>query len=171
MDKVGEFVKNDSHVVALAPDVGASKTRVKEFARGLQNKIGKDVYIAVTDKTRKTGEEIESRFLIGDVENADIVICDDETATGTSLINAAEKAREKGARNIYACVSHCNLNEKGVEKIEKSAIIKLITTDTIHCNTNLKSEKIICVPCYNLLGEAVIRINKNLSVSSLFKKT
>ena len=169
VDKIAEFLKNDTHVVALAPDVGASKTRIKDFARILQKRIGKDVYMAVTDKSRKTGEEIESRFLIGDVDGADVVICDDETATGTSLINAADKAKEKGARNIYACVSHCNLNEKGIEKIENSIITKLITTDSIHINSNLKSNKIICIPCYNLLGEAVIRINKNLSVSSLFQ--
>ena len=61
------------------------------------------------------------------------------------------------------------LNEKGIEKIENSIITKLITTDSIHINSNLKSNKIICIPCYNLLGEAVIRINKNLSVSSLFQ--
>jgi ribose-phosphate pyrophosphokinase len=67
-----------------------------------------------------------------------------------------------------ACVSHAILNDLGVERLRKSNIDELITTDTV-LRPAIDGVNITTLSVAGLLGEAIKRINSNSSVTSLFE--
>lgn len=151
---------NLDNVVVVSPDVGGIK-----MARAFAKRLGAD--LAVVDKRRISGEEIEVMNIMGDVDGKTVFIVDDMVATAGSLVEAVDAVREKGAHKVYAAVSHPILSGKAMERIGKSALEKLIVTDTIPVGDK-KSGKIIVLSVAGLLGEAIKRIHLNESVSSLF---
>lgn len=93
---------------------------------------------------------------------------DDLTETAGTLSSATELLRKSGAREIRACVSHALLSELGLERLRKSKIDELITTDTVS-RPPIDGVKITTLSVAGLLGEAIKRINSNSSVTSLFE--
>jgi ribose-phosphate pyrophosphokinase len=94
-------------------------------------------------------------------------LVDDITETAGTLTAAAKILREHGARSIRAAVSHCILNEIAYERLRSGSIDELITTNSIPVEPRGLPIKVLSVA--GLLGEAILRINKNESVTSLFK--
>jgi ribose-phosphate pyrophosphokinase len=84
------------------------------------------------------------------------------------LTQAAQLLTRKKARKIIACVSHAILNDVGIERLRKSAIDELITTDTV-LRPAISGVKITTLSVAALLGEAIKRIHSNSSVTSLFE--
>jgi len=93
---------------------------------------------------------------------------DDLTETAGTLTTAAKLLRRKGARRIYACVSHALLNDLGIERLQKSNIDELMTTDSV-LRPEIGGVKITTLSVAALLGEAIKRIHSNSSVTSLFE--
>jgi ribose-phosphate pyrophosphokinase len=93
---------------------------------------------------------------------------DDLTETAGTLTTASALLKKKGAKQILACVSHAILNETGIERLRKSAIDELITTDTV-LRPAIDGLKINTLSVAGLLGEAMKRIYNNSSVTSLFE--
>ena len=81
---------------------------------------------------------------------------------------AAALLKRKGAKKIIACVSHAILSEIGVDRLRKSAIDELITTDTV-LRPEITGVKVSTLSVAGLLGEAIKRIHSNSSVTSLFE--
>lgn len=106
--------------------------------------------------------------VIGNVKNKNVLLVDDLTETAGTLTAAAALLKKKGAKSIIACVSHAILNDIGVERLQKSDIDELITTDTV-CRPAIKGVKITTLSVAGLLGEAIKRISTNSSVTSLFE--
>ena len=67
-----------------------------------------------------------------------------------------------------ACVSHALLNDLGIERLRKSSIDELITTDTV-ARSAIQGVNITTLSVAGLLGEAIKRIHQNSSVTSLFE--
>ena len=88
-------------------------------------------------------------------------------ADGASLQLAARLLRKKGARTIRAAVSHCILNEIAYERLGNGLIDELITTNSVPIDTRGLPIKVLSIA--NLLGKAIVRINSNESVTSLFR--
>lgn len=119
-------------IVVLAPDAGSAK-RAEKYADKLGN-----ADVAVVFKKRSTSSESRVLHLAGDVRDKDVVIVDDVVATGGSLINAAQKAKDMGARTVIAAVTHSELvpDSKGrtlLDRLDESGcpLDRFITTDTI----------------------------------------
>ena len=106
--------------------------------------------------------------MIGETRGKDVLLVDDLTETAGTLTEAAALMKRKGARKILACVSHAILNQVGIERLRKSAIDELVTTDTVF-RPAIKGVKIITLSVAGLLGEAIKRIHSNSSVTSLFE--
>ena len=107
--------------------------------------------------------------ILGEVEGKDVIIVDDLIATGGSLIEAAEAINKAGARNIRAAITHGVLSGPAIKRIDQCKELKeLAVTDTIPLGKNKQHSRIKVLTVANLLGEAIKRIHKDESVSSLF---
>jgi ribose-phosphate pyrophosphokinase len=158
-----EYLKKVSlrDLVVVSPDVGGLK-----MAYAYSQVLGAN--LAIVAKRRKSASEVESMALIGEIEGCDTLLVDDLTETAGTLTQAAELLKKKGAGRVLACVSHAILGEVGVERLRKSAIDELITTDTV-LRPAIGGIKIKTLSVAGLLGEAIKRIHSNSSVNSLFE--
>ena len=146
--------------VIVSPDVGGIK-RARAFAKRL------NADLAVVDKRRVSGEEIEAMNLIGDVADKDVIIVDDVVATAGSLSEAIFFVRKQGARKIYAGITHPVLSGKAKQRVAESELGKMVITDTIPSPDGV-NDKLVVLSVAGILGEAIKRIHLNESVSSLF---
>ena len=124
--------------------------------------------LAIVAKRRKSATEVESMAVIGEIKGKNMLLVDDLTETAGTLTQAAALLKKKGAKKILACVSHAILNNVGIERMRKSVIDELITTDTVQ-RPAIDGVKITTLSVAGLLGEAIKRIHNNSSVNSLFE--
>jgi len=124
--------------------------------------------LAIVAKRRKSPTEVEAVSVIGDIDGKTVLLVDDLTETAGTLTAAAESLKAHGAARILACVSHALLNPTGVERLRKSNIDELITTDTV-LRSAVEGVNVTTLSVAGLLGEAIKRINSNSSVTSLFR--
>ena len=152
----------DSDCVVVSPDAGGV-----ERARAFAKRVGAN--LAIIDKRRSKPNESEVMNVIGDVADKIAVLLDDMVDTAGTLVKAAIALQNAGARNISACCTHPVLSGEAVNRINNSPIQKLYVTDTIP--TQEKSaicKKIKVESVAPLLGEAISRIHREVSVSELF---
>jgi ribose-phosphate pyrophosphokinase len=153
--------KNLKDLVVVSPDVGGLKM-AHAYSQVLE------AGLAIVAKRRKSATEVESMAVIGDIKGKNILLVDDLTETAGTLTQAAALLKKKGAKAILACVSHAILSEIGIERLRKSVIDELITTDTVQ-RPPIDGVKIVTLSVAGLLGEAIKRIHSNESVNSLFE--
>jgi ribose-phosphate pyrophosphokinase len=148
-------------LVVVSPDVGGLKM-AHAYAQTLE------AGLAIVAKRRRSASDVEAMAVIGDIKGKNILLVDDLTETAGTLTQAAALLDKKGARRILACVSHAILSETGIERLRKSVIDELITTDTVQ-RPPIDGVKIVTLSVAGLLGEAIKRIHSNESVNSLFE--
>ncbi len=153
--------KNLEDLVVVSPDAGGIKMA---YAYSQSLNAG----LAIVEKRRKSATEVESMTVIGEVEGKNVLLTDDMTETAGTLTTAASLLKSKGAKSIYACVSHAILNTMGIERLQKSKIDELVTTDTV-LRPAVDGIPLTVLSVAGLLGEAIKRINSNSSVNSLFE--
>ena len=152
-----------NNLVCVSPDVGGV-----ERTRALSRRINSS--IAIIDKRRPAPGKSEVMNIVGNVSNKNCVIVDDIIDSGGTIVNAARALKDKGAKDVYVFITHAVLSGEAVNKIEKSQIKKLITTDTIDNSRKIKkSKKIEVISIAPMISEAMKRISNSTSVSSLFK--
>ncbi len=151
---------NKDNLVVCSPDVGGMK-----MAAAYADTMG--VGLGLVAKKRRNATTVEAISIVGEVAGKDILLVDDITETAGTLTAAAKILREHGARSVRACVSHCILGDMAYERLSSGAIDELITTDTVPVDP--KGLPITVLSVAKLLGEAIVRINANESVTSLFK--
>ncbi|PPR40334.1 MAG: Ribose-phosphate pyrophosphokinase [Alphaproteobacteria bacterium MarineAlpha7_Bin1] len=154
------FKKNK--IVIVSPDVGGV-TRARAIA------IALNVDLAIIDKRRERAGESEVMNIIGDVNKANCIIIDDIVDSAGTICNAAKALKSAGARNVSSYITHGVLSGAAVKKVKNSSIDRLVVTDTIKTTPEIRKikniEQLTLAP---LLGEAIKRISKEKSVSSLF---
>ncbi|HEX7618078.1 MAG TPA: ribose-phosphate pyrophosphokinase [Verrucomicrobiae bacterium] len=153
--------KNLKDLVVVSPDVGGLKM-AHAYSQVLE------AGLAIVAKRRKSASDVEAMAVIGEIKGKNILLVDDLTETAGTLTQAASLLKKKGAKAILACVSHAILNEIGIERLRKSVIDELITTDTVQ-RPPIDGVKIVTLSVAGLLGEAIKRIHSNESVNSLFE--
>ena len=167
MPILSEYVKSLGlldNLVVVSPDAGFAKD-----ARVFADYLGTSV--AIGDKTRVAHDEnAQVLEVIGDVEGKNVLIVDDFSISGGTIVEIANAVKRKGANHVYAALSHLLLREKGVRAIENSPVELMISTDSVENPFIAGHEKFRIVSVAPLFAEAVHRINNRESVSPLFKK-
>jgi ribose-phosphate pyrophosphokinase len=150
------------HITVVSPDVGGVVR-----ARGLAKRI--DAPLAIIDKRRERPNESEVMNVIGEVDGQTCLLVDDIIDSGGTLVNAAEALLEKGAKAVFAYITHGVLSGGAVARIAASKLKELVITDTIQPTDAVRAAKNIRVlTIAPLIGEAVARTASEESVSSLF---
>ena len=117
---------------------------------------------------RAHDEQAEMLDIVGHVEGKNVLIVDDFTISGGTLIEMASACKDRGARDIYACVSHGVFSKGSSHKIEESAIKELVVTDTIGNRLEPLAANVRQVTVAGLFAEAILSIHRRESVSRLF---
>ena len=155
--------KNLEDVIVVSPDLGGV-TR----ARDLADRIGAP--IAIIEKKRPEPGVAKVMNLIGDVKGKNCIIVDDIVDTAGSLVEGAKALKEFGAKSVMATVTHAVLTDPASERIANSNIKELIVTNTMPLPENCKLDNVTQLSVAPLLGEAIMRIFHEVSVSNLFDK-
>ena len=149
-------------LTVVSPDVGGV-VRARAMAKKL------DAGLAIIDKRREKAGESEVVNIIGDVDGRDCIMLDDIADSAGTLCNAAGALKAAGAKTVTAYVSHGVLSGAAIERVNQSPMEHLIITDSIEPTPDvIASPKIKQITVAPLLAEAIIRINQERSVSSLF---
>ncbi len=152
----------DSSAVLVSPDAGGTE-RARAYAKRLDASLG------MIDKRRPQPNVAKVMNVIGDVKDRDVIVVDDMIDTAGTLTAAAEALRDRGARRVWAYATHPVFSGPAVERIQQSAIDRVVVTNTIPLSpTARECAKITQVSVAPLIAEAIRRIHHGDSVSSLF---
>ena len=150
-------------VSVVSPDAGGVE-RARAFARRL------DANLAIIDKRRPRASEVAEMQLVGEVRDSSALLVDDMIDTAGTITEAAKVVMNAGATEVLACATHPILSDPACERLNKSKLKEMITTNTIPLRAKAQAElgslKVLSVA--SLIAEAIRRIHNEESVSSLF---
>jgi ribose-phosphate pyrophosphokinase len=153
---------NYQDLIVVSPDVGGV-VRARHMAKRLECDL------AIIDKRRPKPNESKVMNIIGEVRGRTCVIIDDMVDTANTLCEAAAALKEEGALSVIAYSTHAVLSGNAVARIENSELDKLIVTDTIPLSEDARDcDRISQLSVASLLGESMLRISNESSLSSLF---
>jgi len=159
---IKETYKNEKLMI-VSPDVGGVVR-----ARGIARRI--DVDLAIIDKRREQAGVSEVMNIIGDVDGYHCILVDDIVDSAGTLCNAAQALTDAGASGVTAYVTHSVLSGGAVARVADSPLDRLVITDSIMATDGISTTKNIDqLTIAPLLGEAILRISEERSVSSLFE--
>jgi ribose-phosphate pyrophosphokinase len=150
-------------LVVVSPDVGGVVR-----ARNMANRLGVD--LAIIDKRREEANKSEVMNIIGNIQDKNVIMVDDIIDTAGTIAKGAAALKELGAKNVYACCTHAVFSPPAMERLENSVISEVLVTNTIPIDPKRQGycSKVKALSVAALLGEAIIRIHENLSISKLF---
>ncbi|MGA1861350.1 ribose-phosphate pyrophosphokinase [Deferribacter thermophilus] len=159
------LIENDmqgENFVIVSPDAGGVP-RARAYAKILNTSL------AIIDKRRTAPNEAKAMHVIGDVKNKHVIIVDDMIDTAGTLTEAANAVLEMGAKSVRACATHAVLSGPAIERIVNSALEEVVVTNTIELSKiKISISKIKVLSVADIFSEAIRRIHKKESISSLF---
>ncbi|URM33055.1 ribose-phosphate diphosphokinase [Cytobacillus firmus] len=161
---LSDYFKNkmmNDDIVIVSPDHGGV-TRARKMADRLKAPI------AIIDKRRPRPNVAEVMNIVGNIDGKTAILIDDIIDTAGTITLAANALIENGASEVYACCTHPVLSGPAIERIENSTIKELVVTNSITLQEEKKTGKIVELSVAPLIGEAIIRVHEEQSVSTLF---
>ena len=155
--------KNIPDAVVVAADLGFAKK-----GRNFAEKLG--LPLAFVEKRRSlTDARSKALTLIGDVQDRNVIIVDDEVDTAGSMMEAVTIVKDHGARDIYACFTHPIFSPPAVERLRQCEIKEIVTTDTVPIPPEKMLPNITILSVAPLLGEVIRRVHLGISVGEYMK--
>ena len=153
--------------VVITADLGFAK-------KGRNYAVALNAPLAFIEKRRANNDSKSMALsLIGDCNDRDVIIVDDEVDTGGSIVQAVNLVKERGARNVYVSFIHPVLSADAAGRLSALPVSEFITTDTIPIppeKFNLFGNRLTVLSIAPLLGEVISRANAGRSVGELFNE-
>jgi ribose-phosphate pyrophosphokinase len=168
IDYINQNIRKDMQdPVVVSVDLGFAK-------KGRNYAADMNMPIAFIEKRRLGNDaKAEALTLIGECQDRDVIIVDDEVDTGGSIAQAVNLVKENGARDVYLVFVHTILSANGAERLASLPIKQIITTDTAPLSEeklkHLKG-KITILSVASLLGEVIKRAHEGRSVGEMFNE-
>jgi len=158
-----EHIKNmqTKNLVVVSPDAGGVD-RARFYARKV------NAGLAIIDKRREMANVSEVMNILGDVRGKNCILIDDIIDTAGSISGAARALKENGADKVFCYAAHGVFSGKAYEKLKVAPFEEIIFTDTIPVDESKKLKNMHILSVASLFGEAIKRIYKGESISSLF---
>jgi len=159
-----DYIKKQqvSDMVIVSPDAGGVE-RARAFAKRLNSSL------AIIDKRRESPNQAEVMNIIGDVKGMHALLFDDMIDTAGTIVQTAQTCLDNGALSVWAGCTHAVLSGPALERLEGSSLREVVVTNTIPLNgKEQQCSKIKPLSVAPLLGEAILRIHREESVTSLF---
>ncbi|MDU1772287.1 MAG: ribose-phosphate pyrophosphokinase [Dialister micraerophilus] len=162
---LADYVKSKKleNLTIVSPDLGGV-TRARELA----DRVGAP--IAIIEKRRPEPGVAKVMNIIGEVKDRNCFVVDDIVDTAGSLCEGANALMEYGAIGVYAAVCHPVLTDPAIERIKASAIKELVVTNSLPIEKYKMIDKMTVLSIAPILGEAILRIFHDASVSQMFDK-
>jgi ribose-phosphate pyrophosphokinase len=159
----GHFRKFDlSNSVVVSPDLGNAKSAAA-FARRL------GVPVAAGAKQRFSDERVSISTVIGDIEDRDVIVLDDEIARGSTLFELLDRLRERGVRSVRVACTHGLFAAGSLKRLaDQPDVLEIICTNTVPIPDAARMPKLTVLSIAPALAEAIRRIHNGESVSALF---
>jgi ribose-phosphate pyrophosphokinase len=157
-----EYIKDElplDSLIMATPDVGGTK-RASSYSKFLE------IPMVICHKTRQQANEVADMRIIGDVTDKDVLLVDDIVDTAGTITKAADLMMENGARSVRAMVSHAVMSDPATMRVDQSALVEMIFTDSIPYTR--KSEKVTVLSVAEMFAEAIRRVCNDESISSLY---
>jgi ribose-phosphate pyrophosphokinase len=159
-----DYIKKQqvSDMVIVSPDAGGVE-RARAFAKRLNSSL------AIIDKRRESPNQAEVMNIIGDVKGKHALLFDDMIDTAGTIVQTAQTCLDNGALSVWAGCTHPVLSGPALERLEGSCLREVVVTNTIPLNgKEQQCSKLKALSVAPLLGEAILRIHREESVTSLF---
>ncbi len=147
--------------IIVSPDSGGAE-RARFFAKHL------DSNLAIIDKRREQANQAEVMNIVGDVTDKTCIMIDDMIDTAGTITKGAQALMDAGAARVIAAATHGVLSGPAIDRIEKSPIEQLVLTNTLNLENTHQLKKLKLLSVAPLIGEAILRIHNERSVSNLF---
>ena len=147
------------NLVIATPDVGGAK-RANSYAKYL------NAPLVLCHKQRAKANVVENMTIIGDVKDKDVVLVDDMVDTAGTITKAANLMIENGAKSVRALASHAIMRDPASKRVDESALVEMIFTDSIPFTKECKKATIISIS--ELFAETINRVHNNESISSSY---
>ena len=147
--------------VVVSPDIGHAK-RATSLARAL------GIGVAAGDKMRVSDTEVVMSGIIGDIRGKDIIVFDDEIATGGSILALVEELRKHDVRNITLACTHGVFSGPAIEIMQGLAVHEIVTTNTVPIPEHKRLPNMTVLSVGSIFGEAIRCNLMGRSVGPLF---
>jgi ribose-phosphate pyrophosphokinase len=133
-----------------------------------------DAPIAFIEKRRVANDaKAQALTIIGEVNNRDVILVDDEIDTGGSISQAVDLVKENGARNVYVVCIHAIFSSNAVDRITAMPVTEFVTTDTVPIPPEkliLLKDRLTILSIAPLIGEVILRAHEGRSVGEMFNE-
>jgi len=147
--------------VVVSPDLGNAKNAT-QFARALH------LPVAAGSKQRLADDKVVIDAIVGNVRGKNVIILDDEIATGGSILELVRKLEELDVRRMSLACTHGLFTGKAIERLGSCGFVEIVTTNTVPIAPEKRLPNMTVLSIAPLLAEAIHRIHEGESVSSLF---
>lgn len=129
---ISDYIKNniDESPLILGPDA-ESEQWAEQIA------APERLEYAIATKTRFGDRNVNVDMPSVDVRGRNVVIIDDISSSGQTLIQAALQLKGQGAKKIYAAVTHALMDEAAMQALSDAGFDDVWSTDTIPHTTNV----------------------------------
>ena len=113
---------------------------------------------AIGQKSRLDDQENIDKIIIeGDFAHKTVIIVDDYTTSGNTILYLAQLLKKRKAKKIIACITHCLLDNSALLKIKRSPLDLIITTNSVFrpAISPALTPKIITLDCSELFAAAI----------------
>lgn len=153
------------NAVVVSPDLGNAK-QASHFARMLK------VPMAAGSKRRLSDDRVVLDAIVGDVEGKNVIVLDDEIASGGTIVEVLQKLRERHVKGIAVACTHGLFTGPAIQRLRaQTDVEEIVTTDTVPISRDKRLPNMSVLSVAPLLAEALHRIHVGKSVSCLFDVT
>jgi ribose-phosphate pyrophosphokinase len=150
-----------SDTVVVSPDLGNAKNAT-QFARAL------NLPVAAGSKQRLADDRVVIDAIVGNVRGKNVIILDDEIATGGSILELMRKLKELDVQQVSLACTHGLFTGQAIERLGSCDFAEIVTTNTVPIADEKRLPNMTVLSIAPLLAEAIHRIHEGESVSSLF---
>lgn len=159
-------IPNYQQAVVVSPDAGGAK-RATAIADALS------MPFALIHKERRPTQindrQNATMMLVGDVTERTTILIDDLADTSNTITRAAKLLKKEGATQVIALITHGILSGDAIDRINASALDKVIVTNTVpQADHRARCPKLEVLEVGNVFAEAIRRVHHGESISVLF---
>lgn len=138
---IQQNIPNYHNGIIVSPDAGGAKR-----ATAIADSLGMDFALIHKERrpTKITDRQNATMMLVGDVAGKTAILIDDLADTCNTITRAAKLLKKEGASKIYALVTHGVLSGDAIDRINHSALDRVVVTNTVdqrdHCRRCPKLE-------------------------------